>query len=220
MDYRRIYDQIIDRASKEQRIKKQEVYYESHHIVPRCMGGSNRKENLILLTAREHFLAHWLLARTYPSNKGLAKAFDAMCTLKKSYQQRYTPSSRTISEAKELSNKARKGISPSSKAIEERTATRRDRGNYKRTKESVQKGIQTRKERDSYVGRSFSQEHKEKLSIKKRKAILRLDLTGQLLETHTSTTSAANTLGINISGISRALTGKVLNYKGFIWKYA
>lgn len=220
MNYRRIYDQIIDRAKQEDRKKSEVTYYESHHIVPRCMGGSNKKENLILLTAREHFLVHWLLARSYPSNRGLVKAFDAMCTLRKSYQQRYIPSSRTISEAKELNNKARKGISPSNEAIEKRTATRRDRGNYKRTEESIQKGIQTRKERDSYVGRSFSQEHREKLSIRKRRAVLRFDLIGQLLETHISTTSAANTLGISISGISRALTGKVPNYKGFIWKYA
>jgi hypothetical protein len=219
MNYQRIYDQIIDRARKEQRTKQQELYYESHHIVARCMGGLNKKENLILLTAREHFVVHWLLARAYPSSKGLAKAFDAMCTLKKSYQQRYTPSSRAISEAKELSNRARRVTCLNANTIEKRTATRMQRGNYKRTEESVQKGIQTRRERNSYVGRSFSQEHREKLSIKKRRAILRFDLTGQLVETHTSLSSAANTLGISISGISRALTGKVPNYKGFIWKY-
>lgn len=40
-----------------------DVYYEVHHIIPKYMGGSNEKTNLVLLTAREHLLAHWLLTR-------------------------------------------------------------------------------------------------------------------------------------------------------------
>ena len=32
-------------------------YHERHHIVPRCMDGSNNRENLIDLYAREHFVA-------------------------------------------------------------------------------------------------------------------------------------------------------------------
>ncbi len=39
------------------------VYYEKHHIVPRSLGGSNDPDNLILLTAREHFIAHLLLPK-------------------------------------------------------------------------------------------------------------------------------------------------------------
>jgi hypothetical protein len=34
---------------------------ENHHIVPRSLGGSNKKENIVSLTAREHFICHWLL---------------------------------------------------------------------------------------------------------------------------------------------------------------
>ena len=37
-------------------------YHERHHIVPKCMDGSNDEENLIDLFAREHFEAHRLLA--------------------------------------------------------------------------------------------------------------------------------------------------------------
>lgn len=40
-----------------------ETYTECHHIVPRCLGGSNSKENLVALTAREHFIVHLLLIR-------------------------------------------------------------------------------------------------------------------------------------------------------------
>ena len=38
-------------------------YYEEHHIIPKAFDGSDRKENLIKLTARQHFVAHWILAR-------------------------------------------------------------------------------------------------------------------------------------------------------------
>ena len=38
-------------------------YFELHHIVPKSLGGSNDKSNLIKLTARQHYVAHWMLAR-------------------------------------------------------------------------------------------------------------------------------------------------------------
>ena len=37
-------------------------YHERHHIIPRCLGGGNEEENLIDLFAKEHFIAHKLLA--------------------------------------------------------------------------------------------------------------------------------------------------------------
>lgn len=39
------------------------AYKEKHHIIPRSTGGTNEKENLIDLTAREHFICHWLLTK-------------------------------------------------------------------------------------------------------------------------------------------------------------
>jgi len=38
-------------------------YAEVHHIVPRSLGGSDDADNLIKLTARQHYIAHWMLAR-------------------------------------------------------------------------------------------------------------------------------------------------------------
>lgn len=55
-----------------------EEYHERHHIVPKCMGGSNDTENLIDLFAREHFEAHRLLALENPDNEGLAFAWGCM----------------------------------------------------------------------------------------------------------------------------------------------
>ncbi len=45
------------------RRKSKEVYYESHHITPKSLGGSDEPDNLVLLTAREHFIAHMLLIK-------------------------------------------------------------------------------------------------------------------------------------------------------------
>jgi hypothetical protein len=40
-------------------------YTEKHHIVPSALGGSNDASNIVSFTAREHFIAHLLLARIY-----------------------------------------------------------------------------------------------------------------------------------------------------------
>ena len=55
-------------------------YHERHHVVPKCIGGADDKENLIDLFAREHFIAHKLLALENPKNKGLVYAWWCMVT--------------------------------------------------------------------------------------------------------------------------------------------
>lgn len=50
-----------------------------HHIVPRCLGGSDDPDNLIELTLREHYVAHWMLWKAYPENSSVRFAFYAMC---------------------------------------------------------------------------------------------------------------------------------------------
>jgi len=59
-------------------LKNQTVdgYFEKHHIVPRSHGGSNDKENLIKLTARQHYVAHWMLWKAY--GKEMTTAFHYM----------------------------------------------------------------------------------------------------------------------------------------------
>lgn len=56
------YKELIDYAKNEDRAKGGKEYYELHHILPRSMGGSDKKENLVLLTVGEHTYAHYLLA--------------------------------------------------------------------------------------------------------------------------------------------------------------
>jgi len=80
--YKRWYFDIVAKAQASNRKKKAGKYFERHHIIPKSFGGDNSKENLVLLTAREHFICHWLLTKF--SNKNLLrkaqKAFGAMVT--------------------------------------------------------------------------------------------------------------------------------------------
>ena len=71
MNYRKAYMAIIAKALKEERSKKQDVYYESHHILPKSLFPlwSKKKSNKVLLTAREHFFVHQLLYKIYPSRE-------------------------------------------------------------------------------------------------------------------------------------------------------
>jgi len=57
--YTNIYYRIINAAKS----RKLDGYKEVHHIVPRSFGGDNSKDNLVSLTAREHYLVHWLLIK-------------------------------------------------------------------------------------------------------------------------------------------------------------
>ena len=55
-------------------------YCEKHHIIPRSLGGSNAEENLVKLTAREHFVVHLLLTKMFPSDiNKTAKMVRAWC---------------------------------------------------------------------------------------------------------------------------------------------
>ena len=58
--YHRWYEQLIAHARQR---PPPDVYFEIHHIVPRALGGGDEPSNLIELTYREHFLAHWLLTK-------------------------------------------------------------------------------------------------------------------------------------------------------------
>lgn len=79
---------------------------ERHHVIPKCLGGSNSKDNLVELTAREHFICHWLLHRINPESHSLAFAFRMISTMNTRTHSRYVPSSRTIAEARQAASKA------------------------------------------------------------------------------------------------------------------
>lgn len=77
-----------------------EEYHERHHIKPKCMGGTNDKDNLIDLYAREHFIAHQFLAHENPENQKLACAWWRMCNIKNKSKEIYQMSPEEYEEAR------------------------------------------------------------------------------------------------------------------------
>lgn len=63
MNHFKQYQSLINKAKN--RTFEDDIYVEKHHIIPKSLGGSNSKDNIVLLTAREHFIAHLLLAKIY-----------------------------------------------------------------------------------------------------------------------------------------------------------
>ena len=99
MDYKKIYDILIERAKTRLIIK--ENYYESHHIIPKCMGGKDTPDNLVKLTAKEHFICHQLLCEIHPKHGKLRYALWMMTVKGKNQKRDYRISSRQYARIKE-----------------------------------------------------------------------------------------------------------------------
>jgi len=100
MNYQRIHDAIIERASN----RTLQGYREKHHVIPRCMGGVNTADNLVELTAREHFIIHKLLVEIYPTESKLVYAYWMMSrnVSNSKYKREYRVSSRDYEYARKL----------------------------------------------------------------------------------------------------------------------
>lgn len=79
MNYTKIYKSLIERS----KFRLLEGYGEKHHIIPKCMGGTDDKSNITILTPEEHYIAHQLLVKIYPNNKKLLSAAMMMCANRK-----------------------------------------------------------------------------------------------------------------------------------------
>lgn len=62
MDYEEQYKQLME--SKKDRVFDESETYEKHHIWPTSIGGKDVDENIVFLTPKEHYIAHWLLYKS------------------------------------------------------------------------------------------------------------------------------------------------------------
>jgi hypothetical protein len=94
--YTKIYLRIVEQA-KDRTINE---HTESHHIIPKSMGGSNRKDNLVRLTVREHYICHLLLTKmtTGVSRQKMFLALD--CFTKSITNRKVYVNSRVIAQAR------------------------------------------------------------------------------------------------------------------------
>jgi hypothetical protein len=83
-------------------------YTETHHIIPKSLGGTDLVENLVVLTAREHFICHRLLTKMAISKKHqyqMWNAFSCMLYRERPGQKRYKVSSRIFENIKKEGSK-------------------------------------------------------------------------------------------------------------------
>jgi hypothetical protein len=116
MDYIKHYNGLMSTRLllKEERHKKRKngEYFEGHHIIPKSKGGTGisskglKNKNIVYLTAREHFLAHWLLWRIY-RDRSSALSFHKMLSCNKNQER--IKSSRAYEEARLAFSETNKG---------------------------------------------------------------------------------------------------------------
>lgn len=95
------YNNIINRAKARVLVE----YSEVHHIIPKSIGGTNNKENLVRLTAREHFICHLLLIRMVQGKaKYQMQKAISMMTVRNKFQKRYRITSRQFEKIKKESS--------------------------------------------------------------------------------------------------------------------
>jgi len=149
MNYRKIHDSIIDRAKN----RKISGYTESHHILPKCLGGNNKKENLVKLTAKEHWIIHQILCIIHPKNYSLLKALECMMRKSDNQLRNYVISGRQYQRIKK----------ESAKLHSERLTGRK----RKPFTEEHKKNISNSKKGKSIwrEGRKFTEEHKKNIGL-------------------------------------------------------
>lgn len=76
MNCLKIYNDLVEKA----RNSTYDGYTEIHHIKPKCMGGDDSEDNLVVMSPEQHYTAHLLLAKQYPDNHSLWFASKMMTT--------------------------------------------------------------------------------------------------------------------------------------------
>jgi len=215
MDYQRIYNQLIERARSENRVKGGGSYYEAHHIVPKCMGGGGKGSewkthpNIILLTAREHFLAHQLLCNLYPTELKLSHALWFFLNAKRRNGNTITRvTSRQYKEAREqhalAASKQRKG-----KPRSQQTRDLLSKVNTgKKLSDEVRQKI-SRSNKSSVV--------KQRATFLMKKPISQYTVDGVWMRDWDSVQDVKRTLGI--TSVLDNLKGRQKTAGGYVWKY-
>jgi 5-methylcytosine-specific restriction endonuclease McrA len=83
-------------------------YVEKHHVIPKSLGGTDEISNLVVLTAKEHFVCHLLLTKMTEGlhRRSMWHAAWNMANQKRQYQDRYKVSSRVYEIIKTANAKA------------------------------------------------------------------------------------------------------------------
>jgi len=166
--YNQWYSSIVENA----RNRVLSGYKESHHIIPQSLGGPDTKENLVDLTAREHFVCHWLLIKMH-TGEARAKMVYALNGMKRTNrdQERYETAitSRVYQKLKEEFGKTHSAFmkgrqahnkgKPMSEEQKAKIRATKASNPYKFTQEQIAKRA------EKQIGQKRSQESKDKISL-------------------------------------------------------
>lgn len=153
MDYQKHYGALIGRA----KTRNKQKGYERHHVIPRCLGGTDDKTNLVYLKPEEHYVAHQLLVKLNPGNLKLLFAANMM-TVSNSGQVR---NNKQYSWLKRQLTEARTG-QPGRKWTDEEKKKRSDE--YKGRPGKLHSEESKKKIGKSSLGRTHTLESKDKIS--------------------------------------------------------
>lgn len=87
VDYLKIYDELIN-------FRKENIptgYSENHHIIPRSLGGDDSEDNKVLLTGREHYIAHLLLVKIHHGSSNYYPMINAVWMMQMRCEERGIP---------------------------------------------------------------------------------------------------------------------------------
>lgn len=161
--YSRIYNCLITNAQSMNR-KRSEGYFEKHHIIPVSIDSTLKFEpsNLVLLTAKEHFIAHLLLTKCYHGlqQQKMLHAFKMFRSGKRNNHLPLTAGRYQL--LKLAASRASKGRKRSEKQVASMLAGKRAKGAWN-------KGLKMSQSfKDNLKGRKISEITKIKISESKK----------------------------------------------------
>lgn len=172
-----------------------------HHIIPKCLGGSDEEDNLIYLSYENHQKAHLILAETFPI--GSKERKDQM--LSAQLLNSWTTNPDVILNGWSHTEQTKKILSEKRKS-------------YINKQKSM--GLYS----NGFQNKSHTKEWKEKISKLNTKkdydSIKQIDLDGNIINTYTSLSDIIEkNPSYHKSTISNVLNGKYKTAKGYRWVY-
>lgn len=222
MNYKEKYFEIINSGYK---TKPVSGYYERHHIIPKsiCPLLKKSQNNLIYLTAKNHFLAHYYIWKWFKDELHETKWSNKMCYAF-NMMKRIIVKTENIDELSKLYDEVRIQFIKLRKGKKHTEEARRKISNATKGEKNGMYGKkisdETRKKLiESHKGKKLSEELKRKLIESRNKPILQFNKSGIFLREWKSAAEAGNELGIHKGHISNCCTGKRKSAGSFVWKY-
>ena len=237
--YKEFIDNILETRG---RFACGEEYHETHHIIPKCIGGNNDEDNLIDLFAREHFEAHRLLALENPENKKLIHAWWMMSTMLDSKQRRVQITPQEYEEARNRFSQSMMGENnpmygkPSHRrgahlTDEQKQYLREINLGERNPKYGKQLSAETKaKISSANLGKIASKEARLNMSnahlgknmgvdSSRAKKIAQYGLDGTLIKVWDCISDAARDLNVSVSSISNVCCGVNKSAAGYQWRH-